>query len=80
MAQKKENSASQANNWWTHTLVMDLELQTRQTVLKEEKDKSVKLSTSVMSFYTNRIENSSQVLLNLRDASFWTPALQRDLN
>lgn len=59
---------------------MDLELQTRQTVLKEEKDKSVKLSTSVMSFYTNRIENSSQVLLNLRDASFWTPALQRDLN
>ena len=45
MAQKKENSATWASNWWTHTLVMELELKTRQAVLQEGgRDKSAKLS------------------------------------
>lgn len=41
MTQEK-NSALWTSNWWTRTIVMELELKIRQTVLKEEKDKSVK--------------------------------------
>lgn len=44
MTQKKENSAQWTSDWWTHTSVMELELNIWQTVLKEEGDKPVKLS------------------------------------
>jgi len=43
MTQKKEISTPWASDCWTHTLVIELELKIQRAVLKEERDKSVKL-------------------------------------